>query len=1020
MGVTQNEKTFNGAYEQSFDPAIFRVAPGVAPKAKLFALKVFGCNGGTDMLGAALERAADPNEDGVFDDRLDVVNTSLGTSYALTSPFNEELSANLTNVGTVFVAAAGNEGQSFYATSSPGASPSVLSVAASVDNEFIALQVLSPPSAVAKYPSAEGGFTTRLIDSGTVSGPLVASVPANGCQPFSNAAAVAGNIVLIDRGVCTFIQKFQNAVAAGAIAGVMVDNEANPLPLAMSGGDPGTVSIPGVLVLQGDGAKLKTALGQGPVTVKLDPSEKYVGVGSEVLADFSSRGPSSVDDRLKPEIAAPGFAIDSARVGSGFEARRSDGTSMACPFVAGAAALVRQAHPEFSAYEVKAALINSTESLSDLAGAGYPTSVVGSGRLAVERAIAQQVTAAADPTTGEVGVSFGAVIASDPTEVKRTFVVENHGSTATILAASVEQTFPSPGISVTVTPSNVTLDPGASATLELVLEFDPRGLGALGPDPGTAPEQYQQPRHYLNEATGIVRLVPGGGGQDVLVPFLGSVRAAAHRKATSSSACDETRQPGDPITIELSGDSAHPEPVVSVFQLGTTDPPQTDPNPIFKVNDILAVGAATNLATAPSFSEASAYFGVVIAGEWTTPARGPLSVVAIDIDSNQDGVDDFEIRAEPLTKSGPYADLLASSTYALSTGEQVGSPHFLDMVDASKASTYPFHNSVLVLSARLEEIGLDAANTSFRYAVTSENPTLLEQGERTVSSTFDAAKPVVDPAKHGFDGYPLFVGDSPIVVDVSADAQAAGDPISLLLLHHTNVAGERFEIVTLPDPSQGVGNVALSMTAPESVTESAAATVELSVTNSSDTATSGAGVSVKIVGGEIVEATPSQGTCSEKGANVDCALDVIEPGKTASVTLSIRAATDSDRIDVSAELTSGLLCESTLSDNMAAVSVDVKSGSSGGLSLDGISQPEAADVGPSPGAHEEPLWQHSSSPWGLSAAAGENPGEARRKFDGFSGHRELYFDANAFRVVGLRRSLRSGLWIRRRRGWGRK
>ena len=71
-GVTKAGKTFTGKYS-TLDPhklLNMRVGPGMAPRAKLYSLKVFGCEGGTDVVIAALDRAMDPNQDGNTNDAL--------------------------------------------------------------------------------------------------------------------------------------------------------------------------------------------------------------------------------------------------------------------------------------------------------------------------------------------------------------------------------------------------------------------------------------------------------------------------------------------------------------------------------------------------------------------------------------------------------------------------------------------------------------------------------------------------------------------------------------------------------------------------------------------------------------------------------------------------------------------------------------------------------------------------------------------------------------------------------------
>lgn len=108
-------------------------------------------------------------------------------------------------------------------------------------------------------------------------------------------------------------------------------------------------------------------------------------------AYFSSRGPAPVSHTLKPEITAPGVGISAANAGGrGIYAYQSmSGTSMATPHVAGAAAIVKQRHPDWSARQIKAALVSSAE-------AGIPGDVreTGGGRLDVKAAIDESVLGA--------------------------------------------------------------------------------------------------------------------------------------------------------------------------------------------------------------------------------------------------------------------------------------------------------------------------------------------------------------------------------------------------------------------------------------------------------------------------------------------------------------------------------------------------------------------------------------------------------------------------------------------------
>ena len=109
----------------------------------------------------------------------------------------------------------------------------------------------------------------------------------------------------------------------------------------------------------------------------------------DVPAWFSSRGPTAIDHTLKPEISAPGVGISAARSGGrGDNAYAAmSGTSMATPHVAGAAAIVKQAHPAWTGQQLKAALVSSSK--SDVPG---DVRAQGAGRLDVIGAVNEPVT----------------------------------------------------------------------------------------------------------------------------------------------------------------------------------------------------------------------------------------------------------------------------------------------------------------------------------------------------------------------------------------------------------------------------------------------------------------------------------------------------------------------------------------------------------------------------------------------------------------------------------------------------
>lgn len=107
------------------------------------------------------------------------------------------------------------------------------------------------------------------------------------------------------------------------------------------------------------------------------------GRGGYALSPFSSRGPTA-DDRLKPDLCAPGEGISAARFGTTTGYQRSSGTSMSAPFVAGVAALMLNANPALAPGEVKETL---TRTAIDF-GVPGPDPEYGHGRLDAYQAIA--------------------------------------------------------------------------------------------------------------------------------------------------------------------------------------------------------------------------------------------------------------------------------------------------------------------------------------------------------------------------------------------------------------------------------------------------------------------------------------------------------------------------------------------------------------------------------------------------------------------------------------------------------
>ncbi|MBT2676070.1 S8 family peptidase [Streptomyces sp. ISL-14] len=162
----------------------------------------------------------------------------------------------------------------------------------------------------------------------------------------------------------------------------------------------------------------------------------------DVLAPFSSTGPRLGDGAIKPDVTAPGVDITAASAkGSLIEQEVGEnpagyltisGTSMATPHVAGAAAILKQQHPDWTYAELKGALTGSTK------GGKYTPFEQGSGRIQVDKAIKQTVIA--DPVAVSFGVQQWPHTDDKPVTEKLTY--RNLGTTDVTLTLSATATNP--------------------------------------------------------------------------------------------------------------------------------------------------------------------------------------------------------------------------------------------------------------------------------------------------------------------------------------------------------------------------------------------------------------------------------------------------------------------------------------------------------------------------------------------------------------------------------------------------
>jgi len=328
---------------------------GVAPGVDLGAYRVFGCEGSShsDVILAAIEQA--------YEDGMDVVNLSLGSSNGFPQDFLSVALGRMIELGMVPVASAGNNGASgVYTIGSPGAGADVITVA-SIDNSSLRFTAMQVGGEAIGYDSLDGaplpptsGDTPAIVYVG------------QGCDADTYEADPDGLVALVTRGACSFAEKYTRAVSEGAV-GVIIENNADGNFFGTLGGTFGPefgVSISGL-----DGAFIKSLIGT--------PPEPFITWTDEFVTDanptgflasaFSSYG-LAPDLTLKPDIAAPGGFITSTYIDGaepGVAGTPSygvlSGTSMASPHVAGAVALLLDGRPDIEPERVRDALQNTAD-----------------------------------------------------------------------------------------------------------------------------------------------------------------------------------------------------------------------------------------------------------------------------------------------------------------------------------------------------------------------------------------------------------------------------------------------------------------------------------------------------------------------------------------------------------------------------------------------------------------------------------------------------------------------------------
>ena len=391
---------------------------GVAPQAKLMSYKVCsdiestvsqvqpigGCDSSNIIM--ALEDAVSPftlNNPLLPKPIASVVNMSLGGGGGPDNP-TAIAASNAALAGCVVVAASGNSGPGEGTTGSPASGVHVISVGATTHPGSAGstwstdvLQASAVPTAVTGAVTPASALPANSAFSRIKLYPM-AGTPSPAAAGFAQhyvyvdnptgpwPAAVSGRIALVNHSglPSTPFAYVSNMAAASGAVGVIF-SAATQNPTAVKG------TIPSANVSPADAQVLINAISStdnnnppngaiSELPIRMQPffSSEFMGE----MAGFSSRGPVKGLGQVKPDISAPGVQVLAATAPASLLGAlaivanpltpnyiRIDGTSMATPHTAGAAALIKEAHPDWSPDVVRTALINTATNMRNNTGA---------------------------------------------------------------------------------------------------------------------------------------------------------------------------------------------------------------------------------------------------------------------------------------------------------------------------------------------------------------------------------------------------------------------------------------------------------------------------------------------------------------------------------------------------------------------------------------------------------------------------------------------------------------------------
>jgi len=353
---------------------------------------------------------------------------------------------------------------------------------------------------------------------------------------------------------------------------------------------------------------------------------------------------------------------------------------------------------------------------------------------------------------------------------------------------------------------NITVPAGGSTTFTVELTANAAAMKHVRDATMTA-TQGANPRYYMSEASGYVKLT-AGSGTALRLPVSAAPRPASNMTtnhnyvlftgSTGSTNVGLTGQDvntgGAPPVDELS--------LVSAFELQGTSPATVPASSLASNADLKSIGVTSDYKATNSVvaNATRIFFGITTYGKWSTPSDLQVNIF---IDRDRDGTDDFQIINTAFADAnGNLFDVFVSARRTLSPLGALTADSFLNNIAPSSLDTVPYNTNQMIIPVTASAIGLTTANAKFNYHITTSSRGFAGIIDSSPTFTYDAGNPGFDVTA-GAPGLPIYLdaNGGSIPVNYNKANFLANGSLGLLLLHHHNTFGAHDQILSVQEPT---------------------------------------------------------------------------------------------------------------------------------------------------------------------------------------------------------------------------